>query len=217
MAIAPDPEDAKKFDNHVYTTKSYIGMHSHSAYIKGTCHNGERGASGCRLNMPRDLLPRTKPVKLIDQSTYDEDTNKLKLRYSIHDNDKYTSLEPIRTRQQVIEKLIPRNRMDPLANPDTRLIVWEIKRPLLAPLAELPDSGSATKQLIISEIMNAITDVQFKKIDEEAYYRDYMFVEPQSQENSQLLLPSPSPLCSRTPQHSFVFSQSKLPCLQCSI
>ena len=180
MAIPPDPENTKKFDNHVYTTESYVGIHSHSAYIKGTCHNGPNGVSGCRLNMPRDLIPRTKPVELIDGSTYDEDTNKLKLRYYVHDNDKNTKLLPIRTRKEVMDKLHPKNKMNPLPDPDTRLIVWEIKRPLLAPLKKLPDSESTSKEYVITQIINAITDVKFKQIDDDKYYNDSLF-EPEEE------------------------------------
>jgi hypothetical protein len=88
-----------------------------------TCQKGVNGFTGCRLCKPSNLCKMTRPVLLTADNIVDPETNKV-------------SLGPVVATESIpLLPIIPtsdirrRTLFNPLQKPDSRLVVWELKRP----------------------------------------------------------------------------------------
>ena len=123
-------EELSNFDkfveNVVVTSQMHGENHSH------TCHKGKEGRYGCREGYPAGSSDTTHPLQLaeLDGEETEEETEK-----------GYKVLESITAGPRSTRLMLDKNEMDPhkvFPEQDKRIIIWEIKRPLINKLPELP-------------------------------------------------------------------------------
>ena len=131
QADSNDPQFARsnfsKFAEKVVVTSQMHGEnHSH------TCHKGKEGKHGCREGYPAGSSDTTHPLQLaaLDGEDTEEDKERgCKVLESISSGPRPSGL-------MLDENEIDRFKIFP--EQDKRIIVWEIKRPLINRLPELP-------------------------------------------------------------------------------
>ena len=126
MLVMPDPlNEAQRFNSFTHACVCQTGIHTHCF----TCMKPPNGYTGCRLCKPSGDIDRTKPVQLIDTSSNEQQMARKKIKVS------YEISDPLPC--QIKEGNIGKDSIeDDVSIPDSRLIVWEIKRPLLQPLPQ---------------------------------------------------------------------------------
>ena len=122
MMIPPCPfTDRDNFNEFAQMSILRCGIHSHCM----TCHKPPKGVTGCRLCRPAGMTPSTSPVELVE-TTFSENIEegprtkrqKLEITYNVIPQEEMTS-HPTKYNGSGIEV------------PDSRMTVWEIKRPVL--------------------------------------------------------------------------------------
>ena len=100
------------------------GIHTHCM----TCHKPPKGITGCRLCLPAGMKSSTSPVELVDITATEDGEERLQTK---------------RQKTEITYEVIPQEEMMQLPTkhseseievPDSRMIVWEIKRPVLSGL-----------------------------------------------------------------------------------
>ena len=111
----------------VVTSQLHSENHSH------TCHKGLEGKYGCREGYPTGPSPTTHPLQLAELN--DEDTEEDK-------KNGYKVMESISSRPKPHNLILDANEIDPqkvFPQQDKRIIIWEIKRPLIKELPKIPE------------------------------------------------------------------------------
>jgi hypothetical protein len=125
MSVTPCPLNDR--DSFLAFSNACIcrsGIHTHCL----TCHKPPKGYTGCRLCRPAGMVESTGPVELVDVTPPPE----------IQDNGGGKS-----SKKEIVYNILPESDITPsrqicedddesqVSEPDSRLIVWEIKRPIL--------------------------------------------------------------------------------------
>jgi len=161
--IPPDPLKKEEFENHVYTTVSDCGIHSHKWNSIGTCHKPPRGLTGCRLNKPDNPIYRTGPVQL-KEMTRTEDELTYRVLNEIRDEGKDKGEFDIETLEEAKKSIDNSQSLHPLDDPDPRLITWQIANPNIDPHISLPELADCTDYQTLNNarkkkyIINALSD-----------------------------------------------------------
>lgn len=133
MLVLPDPlHERKNFTEFTNMCVRQTGIHTHCF----TCMKGPKGCIGCRLCKPSGDTPATMPVELVDTTPIENiSRKKIKVEFEV--------------REKISEEKDKDDRKDArdddgseVSVPDSRLIVWEMERPLLLPL---PSASSPTE------------------------------------------------------------------------
>jgi len=146
MLIAPHPSEKRQdFVNFSHQTVCMCGIHQHCL----TCRKPPKGYTGCRLAKPSGSVSLTGPVELID--TTQDDVRNAQVEYET----KETVRERLSVPIPVHEDLSPFHTLDP------RIIVWEVKRPKLEALPEVPEeevlgSEKGRREWLLMQLQDAM-------------------------------------------------------------
>ena len=135
MVVTPCPSsDRESFLHFSDMSICRSGIHTHCL----TCHKPPKGYTGCRLCRPAGMVESTGPVELLDVTpTPDEQTNnKDEIVYEVLPEQDITTLSD----------KVGSDNDGQISTPDSRLIVWEIKRPVLSGLPKPPGVISEEKK-----------------------------------------------------------------------
>ena len=117
-SLKNNPQWSEEFQQRYESVATAVQVHSHTF----TCHKGKSGKIGCRMGYPQTIRNEpTGPIQLGQDSCYDLATGIT-----------FTDVMPIalpRIKPMQVEDDTTQNY--PLFAPDNRLIVWELKRPLI--------------------------------------------------------------------------------------
>jgi len=142
----PSPEDQEQWDRCFCETVLQTGIHVHTF----TCAKPYAGTHGCRNASPKECIPCTEGVQLVAPP------KKSKERVQKRDaNGKFASNkvqnEVIIVKEEVDPPLTAKSRdyeTTPVRPLDERIVVWELKRPLLEPLPKVPISEELLSAVI---------------------------------------------------------------------
>jgi hypothetical protein len=139
MMVPPCPlNDRNSFLEFAEMCICRSGIHTHCM----TCHKPPRGITGCRLCRPAGMVSSTAPVQLLDV-TEDEEEEEEKKRCKKKQKIAYEVLQQKEICQPAQEKNVTQeDEANQIELPDSRLIVWEIKRPTLSGLPIPPKDVS---------------------------------------------------------------------------
>ena len=158
MLVMPDPEnDRASFEHFTRACVCQTGIHTHCF----TCMKPPNGYIGCRLCKPSGDIEKTKPVELIDV-TKPENVSRKKIKVEFTVNTNIT----LPGEGDSVQGDSHSPSVDDISLPDSRLIVWEIKRPLLDPLPQPPppqerEVPSHNRNVwLIEELKKAMTEVE---------------------------------------------------------
>ena len=117
------------------------GIHTHCM----TCYKPPKGITGCRLCRPAGLVETTGPVELVD-ITPSQEINKNKQTKPSKQDIVYNvvpeaEISPPAHDQTIVSADDESDDESQISTPDSRLIVWEIKRPII-PGLPLPHINS---------------------------------------------------------------------------
>ena len=125
MMIPPCPlKDRDNFEEFSQMSILRCGIHTHCM----TCHKPPKGITGCRLCRPAGMKSSTSPVELVDITATEDGEERLQTK---------------RQKTEITYEVIPQEEMmqfptkhseSEIEVPDSRMIVWEIKRPVLSGL-----------------------------------------------------------------------------------
>lgn len=140
MQTTPSPKhEPDEFVKHGVSCTKHNGIHAHSF----TCHKAPNGYIGCRLCKKSGISSETKPVQL-DPRSVNQDTP--------------TVLPQVQPQIQTF--------IGPIPLPDNRVIAWELKRPLLGTLMQIPSKfdnvvyESEKRDWILEHLKRAIMDTK---------------------------------------------------------
>ena len=140
-------------------------MHTHSF----TCHKPHSGVEGCRLARPCGISANTMPCLLqdLENQEVDPDDPMVDFCYTYKKEDlfgfKTYSIPP---KKKVQNRDITQ---EPIPPPDDRVLVWELKRPEISPLPDIPlhfhDDESAVKTFCIQQLMESMGGTDAHNLD----------------------------------------------------
>ena len=159
MLVLPDPlNDRERFEEFTNATVCQTGVHTHCF----TCMKGSKGALGCRMCKPSGDTKETMPVELVDITPVEGTSRKkVKVEFEVHED---ISEE----KQQNEEGTSDNDREDSsvISIPDNRLIVWEMKRPLMEMLPEYNKDDGIDKggkcEWFITQLTEAMRSKAYK-------------------------------------------------------
>ena len=154
QCIPPSPHASQtEWKMFFYKSILEIGFHKHTF----TCKKPPSGKEGCRFSKPSDTKDATTPVQL---KNYLDDNKKAIVQSTVDNTTSFSTLLDSITENS--------------ATSDKPLIVWELKRPILTELPEIPDymlmnlkndsndltsqvsSGNDIKQFCVDEIRKSL-------------------------------------------------------------
>jgi len=148
----PDPDECRcRFVNFANITASVFNMHRHCF----TCHKGQAGKTGCRLNMPRTKHARTAYVQIVPR-TEPEDFDEAQDDTGEENDVSYRVLKEVQPLHEV--ELDPKDSLWPFRDLDPRVIAINQKRSLLRELPELleKDDDERAKEEILNNLKEAM-------------------------------------------------------------
>ena len=145
-----------EFQESVARTINCTGIHTHN----GTCRKGKPGLTGCRLGRPQPCRCCTTLTQIIPVKTEKGEVT-------------YKELSFVELRSSIPNNI---SNSQPLGTPDKRILLWEIKRPLLDVDIAINDNAQPSRFLCFSDsreplILSNETQSGLNNLEEEKFNR----------------------------------------------